>query len=113
LVRIVTEVPLTVAVAVLMTLPVLLVVGVVPPPLLVGVVPPVEGVVPEPLVLLPVLLPQAATRTMSVANTKRLNQVRILTCEVKRLLCIMFSFFASGDTYNENESNNDLMIITN
>jgi hypothetical protein len=93
----VTEAPLTVAVAVLMTLPELLVVGVVPPPppylpplLLGGVVPPVEGVVPDPLVV----LPQAATRTTSTTNARILHQVRVLMDEVKRVLCITFSSFA-------------------
>src|SRR6266849_5616400 len=97
------DVPLTVTVAVLMTLPEVLAVGVVPPPLpylppppllllVVGVVPPAVEAVPDPLVV----LPQAATRRTSVANTKRLHQVRYLAREVKRVLCIMFSSFACG-----------------
>src|SRR6266568_3269246 len=96
------DVPLTVTVAVLMTLPEVLGVGVVPPPLpylppspllllVVGVVPPVVEAVPDPLVV----LPQAATRTTSVANTKRLHQVRNLARGVKRVLYIMFASFAS------------------
>jgi hypothetical protein len=119
LVRRVTEVPLTVAVAVLMTLPVLLVVGVTPPPLpylppllLVGVVPPVVAVAPDPLVVLPVVLPQAATRTTSTTNASILHQVRILMGEVKRVLCMMFSSFSCGDICNEHESCNDLLIYT-
>src|SRR5713101_4812027 len=102
-----------------MTLPVLLAVGVVPPPLpylppplLVGVVPPVVAVVPDPLVVLPVLLPQAATRTTSNPNARILHQVRILTCEVKRVLCMMFSSFSCGDICIENKPRNDLMIYT-
>jgi hypothetical protein len=93
------DVPLTVTVAVLMTLPEVLAVGVVPPPLpylppllVVGVVPPAVEAVPDPLVV----LPQAATRMASVANTRRLHQVRNLAREVKRVLCIMFSSFAYG-----------------
>ena len=119
MVRIVTEAPLTAAVAVLMTLPVLLVVGVVPPPLpylppllIVGVVPPVVAVVPDPLVVLPVLLPQAATRTTSNTNAMILHQVRVLMNEVNRVLCMMFSSFTCGDIGNEHESCNDLMIDT-
>jgi hypothetical protein len=115
LVRRVTEVPLTVAVAVLMTLPVLLVVGVTPPPLpylppllLVGVVPPVVAVAPDPLVV----LPQAATRTTSNTNASILHQVRVLICEVKRVLCITFSSFAYGDSCRENKLRNDLLIYT-
>ena len=119
MVRIVTEAPLTVAVAVLMALPVLLVVGVVPPPLpylppllVVGVVPPVVAVVPDPLVVLPVLLPQAATRTTSNTNARILHQVRVLLGEVKRVLCMMFSSFSCGDICNKHEPCNDLIIYT-
>jgi hypothetical protein len=96
LVRIVTELPLTVAVAALMTLPEVLAVGVVPPPR--PYLPPlpllllVVGVVPDPLVV----LPQAATMMTSVANTRRLLQVRNLARELKKVLCIMFSSFACG-----------------
>jgi hypothetical protein len=117
LVRIVSDVPFTVAVAVLMRLPEPLVVGVVPPPLpylpppyllplLVWVVPPVEEAVPDPLIV----LPQAAKKTTSVANTGILHQLWVLAYEVKRLLCITFSSSASGDTRNENELWNDLLI---
>src|SRR2546430_2402886 len=119
LVRRVTEVPLTVAVAVLMTLPVLLVVGVTPPPLpylppllLVGVVPPVVAVAPDPLVVLPVVLPQAATRTTSTTNASILHQVRVLMGEVNRVLCMMLSPFSCVDCCRETESRFDLMIYT-
>jgi hypothetical protein len=110
---------LTVAVAVLMTLPVLLVVGVVPPPLpylppllVVGVVPPEVAVVPDPLVVLVVVLPQAATRTASNTNAKILHQVRVLMGEVKRVLCIKVSSFAYSEICSENKSRNDLLIYT-
>ena len=110
---------MTVAVAVLMTLPVLLDVGVtppplpyLPPPLLVGVVPPVVTVAPDPLVVLPVVLPQAATRTTSTTNASILHQVRVLICEVKRVLCITFSSFAYGDSCRENKPRNELLIYT-
>jgi len=114
----VSDVPFTVTVAVLMRLPELLLVGVIPPPLpylpppytllllVVGVVPPAEEVVPDSLVL----LPQAAKRTTSVANTNILDKVRILACKVKKLLSITFSSFISGDTCTENESSNDIYI---
>jgi hypothetical protein len=92
-VRIVSDLPFTVAVAVLMRLPELLVVGVVPPPLpylpppyplplLVGVVPPVEEAVPVPFVV----LPQAVKRTMNVTKTSILYQLRIPAFDVERLL---------------------------
>src|SRR5713101_5925179 len=102
-----------------MTLPVLLAVGVVPPPLpylppplLVGVVPPVVAVVPDPLVVLPVLLPQAATRMTSNTNARILHQVRVLMGVVNRVLGMMFSSFAYSDICSENKSRNDLMIYT-
>jgi hypothetical protein len=123
-VRIVSDLPFTVAVAVLMRLPELLVVGVVPPPppylpplyplpLLVGVVPPVEEAVPVPLVV----LPQAVKRTIHATKTSILNQLRNQACVVERLLRITFSSFAcgviaSGDTCNENKSCNDLLVNT-
>jgi hypothetical protein len=107
-----------------MRLPLLLVVGVVPPPwpypplpyplpLLLGVVPPVEEAVPVPLVV----LPQAVKRTMKVTKTRMLNQERILACVVERVLCIASSSFtcgdiASGDTGNVNESYTDLLFYT-
>jgi hypothetical protein len=126
LVRAVSDLPFSVMVAVLMRLPELLAVGVVPPPVpylpppyplpllpLVWVVPPDGEVVPDSLVL----LPQAARMTTSVANISILHQVRPLACEVKRVLRIMFSSFASGETssggtFNENESQYDLMLYT-
>src|SRR5258708_4656272 len=93
LVRMVCDVPFTVAVAVLMRFPELLAVGVVPPP---PYLPPlyplplaVGGVFfegPDP----PVLLPQAVKRTTRGATTSAQHQARIFTCEGERLLSIMF-----------------------
>jgi len=114
-VRTLSDAPFTVTVAVLMIVPELLVVGVIPPPLpylpppyplLVWAVPPVEEGVVDPLVE----LPQAAKMKTSVVNTRKLHQVRVLVCELKRLLCITVSSFASGDTSIENESSNDIYI---
>jgi hypothetical protein len=106
----VSDLPLTVAVAVLSILPPLLVVGVVPPPfpylpplLLVGVVfcevLVVEELEPE---LLPVL-PQAAKRSMSVTATSTPGQVRDREWERKSLLCMVFFSFACAENPNENE----------
>jgi hypothetical protein len=64
------------------------------------VVPPVDEAVPDPFVV----LPQAARMTTSVANTRILHQVRGLAYEVKKVLYIMLSSLASGDTCNEKES---------
>ena len=84
--RIVFDVPFTVAVAVLIRLPLLLAVGVVPPLpylpppyplLLVGVVP------PDPELL--VLLPQAAKNRTGVAPMRTVHQARLETFEVERL----------------------------
>jgi hypothetical protein len=81
------DVPFTVAVAVLMRLPVLLAVGVVPPLpyfplpypllLLVGVGP------PDPELL--VLLPQAATNRTSVATMRTVHHARLEPFEMERL----------------------------
>src|SRR6266581_6027408 len=92
--------PFTVAVAVLMRLPVLLAVGVVPPlpyppppyPLLVGVVP------PDPELL--VLLPQAAKNRTSVATMRTVHQAGLETFEMEKLCCIMGSSLASMGTSN-------------
>jgi len=101
-VRIVCDVPFTVAVAVLMRLPVLLAVGVVPPlpylplpyplPLLVGVVP------SDPELL--VLLPQAAKNMTSVATMRTVHQAGLETFEMEKLCCIMGSSLASMGTSN-------------
>jgi len=83
------DVPFTVAVAVLMSVPELLAVGVVPPPpycpplLVVGVVPAVAGADPV------VLLPQAVKRMTRVATSAQ-HQKRVVVCEGERLLNIMF-----------------------
>ncbi len=83
------DVPFTVAVAVLMSVPELLAVGVVPPPpycpplLVVGVVPAVEGADPV------VLLPQAVKRTTRVAMSAQ-HQERVVAREGERLLNIVF-----------------------
>jgi hypothetical protein len=112
LVRILLEVPLTVTVAVLMTVPDVLAVGVVPPPwpylppppllllLVVGVVPPVVEAVPDPLVV----PPQAAKRKMSAAKTRRLHQVRNLARETKRGVSMLFTSFVSRTFSKKNVS---------
>jgi hypothetical protein len=113
LARIVTDLPFTVAVAVFMRLPLLLAVGVFPPPLpylpglyplalLVGVVP------PDPELL--VLLPQAAKSMTSVATMRTQYHPWLEPFEMKRLRRIMVSSLASGDNCNENESCNQVMI---
>jgi hypothetical protein len=117
LVRIVTDLPFTVAVAVFMRLPLLLVVGVTPPPLpylpglyplllLVGVVP------PDPELL--GLLPQAARSKTSVATMRIQHHASLEPFEIKRLRCIMVSFLASDDAAKRNKScdDGDLQLYT-
>ena len=101
----VSDFPLTVAVAVWIREPELLTVGVVPPlpyplpylpPLLVGVLPAdvlevAFGAAVDPVL---VLLPQAASRTRAT-NATRENQARAGALEEVRLLCIVCSFLQS------------------
>ena len=105
------DVPLIVTVAVLMTLPDVLAVGVVTPPwpylpplplllLVVGVVPPVVYVVPDPVVV----LPQAAKRMTSVANTRILHQERNLARELNRGVYMLFASFASRNLSKKKDS---------
>jgi hypothetical protein len=111
LVRTLLDVPLTVTVAVLMTLPEVLAVGVVTPPwpylpplplllLVVGVVPPVVYVVPDPVVV----PPQAAKRVTSVANTRILHLERNRAHELKKGVYMLFASFASRNVSKKNES---------
>jgi hypothetical protein len=98
-----------------MIVPELLVVGVIPPPppylppfpLLFWLVPPVEEVVVDSLVL----LPQAAKMTTSAVNIRILHKVRVLACEVKGVLLMVFYSFASGNTCNQNELSNDIYVL--
>jgi hypothetical protein len=94
----VSGVPFTVAVVVLMRVPELLTVGVVPPlPYPLPYLPPllVEAVVAvgagvEPLVV----VPQAASRTR-LTNASRVNQTRLGTFDERRWCFIACSFFQS------------------
>jgi hypothetical protein len=99
----VSDVPLTVAVAVLMRFPELLAVGVVPPlpylpppyplPLVVEVV---FCAALDPPVL--VLLPQAAKSTTRVAPTSAQHQMRVAACEEERWFDLICTPFASDVT---------------
>ena len=84
------DVLLTVTVAVLMTLPEVLAVGVVPP---------VVEAVPDPLVV----PPHTAKRTTSAAKRRIVYQVRGLAYEAKSVVYIVFASFARSDIHKENE----------